>query len=281
MLWLFVILALILLWAIPAFRTLQEMEGQPTPRWRIPFLHLIDEPEEAAVVFVLLGIVFAVGGYAVMHGWGTLRDMVGDFYANIAMECFSVAVTVLIIERLYERRSKAEAEKAEKERLILQMGSPDNGFAVEAVRQLRQRGWLTDDSLVGADLREANLSGVDLSFAVLNNAQLFRANLSDSNMPNISLVGALLPLANLTNANLHMAILKQASFYGATLCSANLAGANLSHADLSVTDLRYAQYTKNSRFVAATVWPEGFDPKAAGAIEVEWNKELLKWIPVD
>ncbi|MEZ4736625.1 MAG: hypothetical protein R3E79_56805 [Caldilineaceae bacterium] len=74
MLWLFVILALILLWVIPAFRTLQEMEGQPAPRWRIPFLHLIDEPEEAAVVFFLLGIVFAVGGYAVMHGWGTLHE---------------------------------------------------------------------------------------------------------------------------------------------------------------------------------------------------------------
>jgi hypothetical protein len=39
MLWLFVILALILLWAIPAFRTLQEMEGQPAPRWRIPTIH--------------------------------------------------------------------------------------------------------------------------------------------------------------------------------------------------------------------------------------------------
>lgn len=257
MLWLFVILALILLWAILAFRTLQEMEGQPAPRWRIPFLHLIDEPEEAAIVFVLLGIGIAVGGYAFLYGLGTLRDIVGDFYANIAAEAISIAITVLIIERLYERRSKTEAEKAEKERLILQMGSPDNAATIEAVRQLKKRGWLTDDSLVGADLREANLSRVDLSFAVLNNAQLFRANLSDSNMPNISLVGALLPLANLTNANLHMAILNQASFYGATLSSANLTGANLSDADLSVTDLRYAQYTKNSRFVAATVWPEG------------------------
>lgn len=78
-----------------------------------------------------------------------------------------------------------------------------------------------------------------------------------------------------------MAALNQASLYAATLCSANLTGANLSDADLSVTDLRYAQYTKSSRFVAATVWPEGFNPQAAGAIEVEWNKELLKWMPVD
>ncbi len=82
MLWLFVILALLLLWAIPAFRTLQEMEGQPAPRWRIPLLHLIDEPEEAAVVFVLLGIGIAVGGYAFLYGLGTLRDMVGDFYGT-------------------------------------------------------------------------------------------------------------------------------------------------------------------------------------------------------
>lgn len=207
MLWLFVILALILLWVIPAFRTLQEMEGQPAPRWRIPFLHLIDEPEEAAIVFVLLGIGIAVGGYAFLYGLGTLRDMVGDFYANIAAEAISIAITVLIIERLYERRSKTEAEKAEKERLILQMGSPDNGFAVEAVRQLGKRGWLHDDSLSGADLYRANLSGVTMHEASLWNAILWEANLSGADLLWINLSGALLQDANMSGASLSDAFL--------------------------------------------------------------------------
>ena len=328
MLWLFVILALILLWVIPAFRTLQEMEGQPAPRWRIPFLHLIDEPEEAAIVFVLLGISIAVGGYAFLYGLGTLRDIVGDFYANIAAEAISIAITVLIIERLYERRSKTEAEKAEKERLILQMGSPDRGFAVEAARQLAKREWLKDGSLVkahlgGADLTEAklyeaNLSDANLYKTILDNAILARAVLTgadfwraslkgamlieatlhrailrdvelsnaylrqadlssailwEANLSGSDLLGCILIDAGMSKANLHGANLSHANLSGAYLGDANLIKANLLGANLSETDLSSAIYDYQ------TQWPEGFDPKLAGAIEVD--EESGEWIPVD
>ncbi|HRX00363.1 MAG TPA: pentapeptide repeat-containing protein [Cyclobacteriaceae bacterium] len=292
-------------WVISAFRTLQEMEGQPAARWRIPFLHLIDEPEEAAVVFVLLGIGIAVGGYVFLYGLGTLRDIVGDFYANIAAEAISIAITVLIIERLYERRSKTEAEKTEKERLILQMGSPDNGFAVEAVRQLRQRGWLSDGSLegvdlTGANLRKAMLSGAVLTWADLTAVDLVDADLSDADLYETHLRGTRLHKANLMSANLSGAILwntyleeadltgadmRAAKFFEAfidkvNLTFADLRGAVLCDIDLTQVNLRDVNL-KGTGYVNDTIWPEGFDPKAAGAIEVKWNEALQQWTPVD
>jgi len=243
MLWLFVMLALILLWVIPAFRTLQEMEGQPAPRWRIPFLHLIDEPEEAAIVFVLLGIGIAVGGYAFLYGLGTLRDIVGDFYANIAAEAISIAITVLIIERLYERRSKAEAEKAEKERLILQMGSPDNGFAVEAIRQLKHKGWLNDGSLRAADLCGANLCTTNLVGSDMREVKLLGANLCQATLWNVNLSNADLRNANLSNATAELVGVNMnhtglnINLSGAKLTVADLSGARLSGANLSDAEL--------------------------------------------
>lgn len=291
MLWLFVILAFILLWAIPAFRTLQEMEGQPAPRWRIPFLHLIDEPEEAAIVFVLLGIGIAVGGYAFLYGLGTLRDIVGDFYANIAAEAISIAITVLIIERLYERRSKAEAEKAEKERLILQMGSPDNGFAVEAVRQLEKRGGLTDGSLRGVDISGANLSGAALVKADLGSVKLFGGNLSRAILWDANFRRAILNGTNLTKAecwgwqfhkaSLWRTDLTEAVLWGADLREANLMEANLSGADLAGANLAGAQYTNGLNFLHDTCWPKDFDPRAAGAVEVKWDEQSKKLVPID
>ena len=60
--------------------------------------------------------------------------------------------------------------------------------------------------------------------------------------------GAILWGADLTGANLR----------DAKLNMARLSGANLSGADLSGTDLRGAVADED------TIWPEGFDPEAAG-----------------
>ena len=61
------------------------------------------------------------------------------------------------------------------------------------------------------------------------------------------------------------------------MCRADLSGANLVGADLSETnlcgaDLRDANLIRvdltGARYDSRTVWPEGFDPRAAGAIKV-------------
>jgi uncharacterized protein YjbI with pentapeptide repeats len=72
------------------------------------------------------------------------------------------------------------------------------------------------------------------------------------------LMGADLSFANLSQANLSGADLSQASLIGTLL-----SGADLSGTDLSGTDLSEARYD------TFTVWPEGFDPKEAGAHKFE------------
>jgi len=74
----------------------------------------------------------------------------------------------------------------------------------------------------------------------------------------------------LTGANLAGADLNQASLYKAILHDTDLSTSILVRANL--TGASYTFFTK---------WPEGFNPKAAGAIEVEWSYELEEWVPVN
>ena len=94
-----------------------------------------------------------------------------------------------------------------------------------------------------ADLGDANLYGADLR----------SANLTDANLDS----------ADLRGADLHNANLKGADLREADLREANLFGANLGRADLRVANLSDATYNTE------TMWPEGFDPVAAGAVLVE------------
>ena len=211
--------------------------------------------------FALLALAFLIGvlGYFNQRGRlylpETLRQIVAAFDTNAVTELVSIAATILIVDRLYERR---ETER-EKRRLILQMGSPDNVFAREAVRALRARGWLEDGSVKFAILSEANLHGADLTETNLCGAYLLRANLQSARLVRANLKGAFLVDANLqgaflVDANLQDAFLARANLLGAPLWRANLRGADLQGADLAETILEDAEYDNT------TVWPEGFTP---------------------
>ena len=78
------------------------------------------------------------------------------------------------------------------------------------------------------ELRNADLSGANLSDAYLRGADLRYANLSDEDLRGADLRGADLRYADLRGANLRGADLRYANLRGA-----NLRGANLSDADLS------------------------------------------------
>lgn len=89
-----------------------------------------------------------------------------------------------------------------------------------------------------ASFYEANLSGANLSGALLARANFFTANLSGANLSE-----AHLPKADLRGANLSRATLRGAQLPEATLLRANLSGANLAHAKLSAADLTHANLT--------------------------------------
>src|SRR5512136_2684400 len=74
------------------------------------------------LVIGLLGICVAIFG--ILYREETAARLVNDFYANVATELVSIAITVIIIDRMYERRS----DEQRKVRLIREMGTSDNGL---------------------------------------------------------------------------------------------------------------------------------------------------------
>lgn len=143
--------------------------------------------QRVALILLLVAAVTGLLGYLNQHsGWFMPLLFITDFYANFSTELASIAITVLVIDTLNERR----AVQQEKAGLILQMDSPTNSIAREAVRILRARGWLTDGSLQGAYLYRANLQSTFLVKADLRKANLRRANLKRAYLQKANLAGA-------------------------------------------------------------------------------------------
>jgi len=117
--------------------------------------------------------------------------------------------------------------------------------------------WAVARGILPRDLTSANLPDANLYLANLYLANLYLANLTNANLPHANLPDANLYLANLTNANL-----TRADLYLANLTNANLTRADLTGANLTRADLTGAKYSED------TVWPDGFDPDAAGCVKV-------------
>jgi hypothetical protein len=108
--------------------------------------------------------------------------------------------------------------------LLEKIRGTDNGVALNAIRALRAVDGsviLRAESLIRADLREANLASADLREAVLIWASLYGANLTHANMQGAVLFRANLRDANLIGANLQRAYLLKADFRNADLHQAN------------------------------------------------------------
>lgn len=104
---------------------------------------------------------------------------------------------------------------------------------------------LSKVNLVGVDLSSGvfcgtDLSGADLSWADLSSADLSGARLEKANLGWAVLNNAQLPYAILTDADLSAACLIEANLHHAMLRGANMSWANLIRADLSSADLQQA-----------------------------------------
>jgi len=217
----------------------------------------------AALGFLSVGVLVVAGGYSATQGAFDWTTFVRDVYSNFGSELISIALTVIVIETLNNRR----AERERKEELILQMGSPNNGFAVEAVRVLTQKGWLQDGSLWRANLRDANLQSAHLAGAVMVGADLRFALLQNIFAGYAVLRTVSLSHANLTNADLRCvdlraAVLNETILHGASLVDADLEGAFIerAHFDPMTTlpdQTKWTPHTDLARFTNPT-HPEFF-----------------------
>jgi uncharacterized protein YjbI with pentapeptide repeats len=136
----------------------------------------------------------------------------------------------------------------------------------QIVLQFLHDAHLMDMKATVIDLSDANLSNVDLGTTNLSGAHLSRADLRG---------------ADLRGADLSYADLSGADLQGADLSRPNPSHGflpNFSHVDLDKTRLQSARYNTKEILVKdsqghiivqfrPTVWPEGFNPKAARTIE--------------
>jgi hypothetical protein len=144
-----------------------------------------------------------------------------------------------VAENLNKSPFAISQDELDKKTLILQMGSPTNWFAIEAVRTLRARGWLQDGTLERANLRAANLQDADLS-----DANLRVTDLSGADLQNVNLADACLEGSRMNSTNLR----------GAECCRVNMENADLTGADLqSAQGLTDEQLAKANSLLGATM----------------------------
>jgi hypothetical protein len=207
-----------------------------------------------------IGAVIALGGALLMGAppaqilLAIGAALLGALLTLLALDRLAVTPvpdpcqTADIMPLAWEQPITPEGEQ--RARLIAQMGSTDNRLALDAIRVLRDKGWLTGDALMGAFLGDASLQGADLTRANLRCAFLFgadltgavldRANLQGANLYEAALGGTRLVEARLHNANLFRANLQSAALTGAALQNAILGGADLRGAHLDGANLQGA-----------------------------------------
>ncbi|MCB0166001.1 MAG: pentapeptide repeat-containing protein [Anaerolineae bacterium] len=170
--------------------------------------------KEVGAGFLLIGVYVSLF-YFYPEKW-VFAELIKDFYATVSFGLITVAITVLIIDRLNEQRQVDQL----KNQLIREMGGMDNGLALRALAEIKHHGWISDGTLTGVDLRGANLVKANLE-----NAQLEQVNLAGAQLQEVDGFRANLRAANLNGANLSKAEMVQAifssgSFYMATLVDA-------------------------------------------------------------
>jgi uncharacterized protein YjbI with pentapeptide repeats len=106
-----------------------------------------------------------------------------------------------------------------KTQLIHKLQNFDNKVVLQAIEELRARGWLEDGTLAGLSFQHVHLQGADLYNADLSGADLMMADLRWANLSNANFQNT-----QLGNANLYQANMSKTNIQGTKLSKANLQG---------------------------------------------------------
>lgn len=124
--------------------------------------------------------------------------------------------------------------------------------------------------LNGADLTKATLDEHILVKADLSYTYLSESNMSRAILLTTNLHGAILENTNLTGAILNDADLSETSLEGAMMNNQTiLSGTNLQGAKYNIKPIKEKDAQGNTLTLEPTQWPQGFDPKAEGAICID------------
>ena len=187
------------------------------------------------------------------------RDWWSNWLQGISTEMAGAIVTAILLGLVVGVVQDREAETALQGQLIREMGSPDNGFAIRAARELRAREWLTDGTMAGANLERANLEEAQLFGASLMEVNFTSATLEDANFTNANLSGADLRSANASGASLTFTNLQNAVLRRTNLQEAQLVGCDLTGANMVAANLTDAVFNNSTILPDGTNWSADVD----------------------
>lgn len=142
--------------------------GAPLGGWLRRCLAGLDEIERFALVLIGLGLVLVA--------WGTLVEPPATLSESVARNAHDWAPG-LVVDGVLLWVVNGIIRRHERNWVLSQVGSLSREFALDATRQAREEGWLTDGSMAGRTLSRASLEGADLSKAMLPDADLSYADL--------------------------------------------------------------------------------------------------------
>lgn len=116
---------------------------QPNPNWPLP----IWQPRHPQVIFIA-GFVGILGILIIFQPNDLLLGQLWQALKDLAPEMVGLAFIVVVIDELTQLR----IEQQEKLRIFRQLKSPVTDAAVEAVRLVRENGWL-DEVVKNMDLQ--------------------------------------------------------------------------------------------------------------------------------
>lgn len=199
--------------------------------------------------------------------WYFTRVTLKELWPNIIPELLSIAVTVFIIDTLYQKRSDDETKKI----LVGKMGSNKNDVATEAWMEIKARGWGFDGTLEGKFLLSANLDGNSFTGAAMRKIVLSFSSLRDTSWIETDLEGASLDHTDLSGATL--------SSYpdGRFIPEANLTDVSFFNSDLTGARVRPEQLVK-ARSLSHAIMPDGskYDGRYRSPEDVERIEKVIR-----
>jgi uncharacterized protein YjbI with pentapeptide repeats len=206
---------------------------------------------------IIIGIVILSLGFIV--GWTVFIEKRIDYLLSLCTNALGIGVGVFILDQ----RAQQREESRFKADLIYKLGSRINPEAIRAAEELKRHGWLTDGSLKGINLNDANLRNAHLedgkfAEATFNSAKLQNVDLRNADLQKSWWIGTKLEGAQLARCNLEEAKMAGADLSKVSLKYANLRKADLPHAPLTWTlldgtnfqeaNLMFAQFDSNSMY---------------------------------
>jgi hypothetical protein len=223
--------------------------------------------------------------FALEWGWSWLAYWLSGWaFLEVLEYLGTLSLLIAVVSYFAESKDRIKQKHYQAWQVINSaQGKGGSGGRIDALEELHQDGV----PLVGVDVSNAFLQGIDL-----NRANLLRASFRAADIRGGSFANSLLQFADLTSANLRNADLQgadvgnsaldDADLLGADLRKANLTGAHLARTDLRNTDVSDAKWQGIADVKLANVFgiknaPPGFLEWAMnhGAVSIESDAQWV------